>query len=208
MFFSVLVYALFKFKNKKNKRNLPWLAIIAVRQKTEKGFSSCGENLIENFRNYVKNVIDPFKVTISCPWAIIHKRECPSKSRQNRPIGCLSQELLKNKCSKHRRIAWPSFRPHGQVDSGQIVWSSCISIPYHSPLGGGATEIWGGGVSQVWMQTGYRWSTVPNHFIYQSGFPNNCLVLDAMNNPRQSLSQDTGAQADIRLQRYYAPSLH
>jgi hypothetical protein len=37
--------------------------------------------------------------------AHIHKSECQSNSNQNRPcIGCLSELILKNQCSKHVRV--------------------------------------------------------------------------------------------------------
>ncbi len=40
-------------------------------------------------------------------------------------------------------------------------------------------------------QARYRRSTVPNHSIYQSGFPTNYFGLGAMNNPRKSISGET-----------------
>ncbi len=77
---------------------------------------------------------------IPCPWALIHKSECQSKSRQNRPHGCLSEQLLKNQSSKHRR-SWESLdRPLVTWPGRQVIRSDClitISIPYQVLRGGG-----------------------------------------------------------------------
>jgi hypothetical protein len=49
--------------------------------------------------------------------ALIHKSECQSKSSQNRPcIGCLSEQILKNQCSKHVRVGRNSWGAWGEDD--------------------------------------------------------------------------------------------
>ena len=62
------------------------------------------------------------------PWALIHNRECQSKSRQNWP---LTEELLKNQSSK--KIDTPRYpltvlRPCGQEDTSVRLSEHCFHI--------------------------------------------------------------------------------
>ncbi len=62
--------------------------------------------------------------------------------------------------------------------------------------GGGTTEKRGGGILMSEHQAGYWRSTVSNHSIYQSAFPNKFYRLDVMNNPRKSISGETLVKND------------
>ncbi len=80
------------------------------------------------------------------------------------------------------------LRPRGQVDKpygGQIVSSPVpCSIMLHG--GGGVATERGGGVLRSEHQAGYRRSTIPNHSIYQLGFPNNYFGLDIWITPERA----------------------
>jgi hypothetical protein len=62
-----------------------------------------------------------------------------------------------------------------------------------------ATEKGGGGFSGPITKPDT--ATVPHHLIYQSGFPNIFFGLDAMNNPRKSISGDTIMRRKTRVTR-------
>jgi hypothetical protein len=89
------------------------------------------------------------------------------------------------------------LRPRGQIGKyGQIVWSP---FPYlmtsheggwegcHRKGGGGGFS----GLNAKPETDCQPYLPVPNHSIYQSGFPNNYFGLDPMNNPRKSVSGNT-----------------
>ena len=62
-----------------------------------------------------------------------------SKFRQDRPLGCFLEQLLKNQSSKHRRSRVSPDRPSPMWPGRQAMWSDClntISIPYHVPQEG------------------------------------------------------------------------
>ncbi len=92
-------------------------------------------------------------------WILIHKNKCRSKTRQNWPLGCFAEKLLKNQSSKIYRHSQVSLDRCLSTRPGrQAIQSNCfitISIHYHIPRGGGkgrgvATERCGRG-SQVWI---------------------------------------------------------
>ncbi len=73
------------------------------------------------------------------PWALIHNRECQSKSRQNWP---LTEQLLKNQSSKIDTPRYPLtvLRPCGQEDNSVRLYDHYFHIGLGTEIPSSAAE--------------------------------------------------------------------